>query len=174
VPPARWSRHPAVLAGALGTVLAADLALAKLKLPWLTAGLADEPAHLATALLVYANLPAASREWTAAFAAGAVAPDVDHVPIIPRRHSIRMDEPRPALHTLLAPAVVGAVGVVTRARAREALLGLTAGICAHFLRDLWTGTGLSPVQPASRLDVKGPVHAYHVGVTLLAWRAWRQ
>jgi inner membrane protein len=143
-------------------------------MPWLAGGVADEPAHLATAVLVYANLPAASPEWTAAYATGAVAPDVDHLPLIPTRHRIRSDEPRPALHTLFTPAAVGAAANLTRARAREALLGLAAGICVHFLRDLWTGTGLSPLQPVSRRNVKGPARIYEAAMVLLAWRAWRR
>jgi inner membrane protein len=161
-----------VLAGALATILAADLALARVKMPWLVGGAVDEPAHLATAVLVYANLPAAGPVWTAAFAAGSVAPDVDHVPVIPVRHKLRGDEPRPALHTLATPAVVAVAGAVSRARAREAVLGLAAGICVHFVRDVATGTGIAPLLPLSSRRLKLPVRPYEAAMAVLAWRAW--
>jgi inner membrane protein len=141
-------------------------------LPWLLGGATDEPAHLATAVLVYANLPAAGPEWRAAFTAGAVAPDIDHVPLIPARHNLRGDEPRPPLHTLVTPAAVAAAAGVTPARAREALLGLAAGICAHFVRDVASGTGISPLLPLSRRRLKLSARSYEAAMVLLAWRAW--
>jgi len=139
----------------------------------LVGGLIDEPAHLATALLVQANLENPDPVWAASLVAGSVAPDVDHVPLIPVRHTIKADDPRPALHTLFAPAAVAAAGCFARERTRQALLGLAAGICAHFLRDLATGTGLAVIQPLARRRIRLPRRSYQAAMMLLAWRAWK-
>ena len=133
----------------------------------------DEPAHLATAVLVLANLPPGGPAWTAGFAAGSVAVDADHLPLVPQRHRIRPDGPRPAGHSLLAPAGAAATACFTRGRAREFLLGLAAGTCVHFVRDVATGTGLAPLQPLTRRRVKLPRRAYEVAMALLAARACR-
>jgi inner membrane protein len=151
--------------------MAADFLLDRLEVPWLVGGLIDEPAHLATAVLVKANLRPGGPTWTAGFTTGAVAPDLDHVPLIPRRHKIRDDDPRPAAHTLLTPAATAAAAFFTRAPARELLLGLAAGTCAHFVRDVATGTGLAPLQPLRRRRVRLPRRGYEVMMGLLAVRA---
>ncbi len=153
------------------TLALADLGLRRLKLPWLVGGAIDEPAHLATGALVLANLPANSPAWTAAFAAGCVAVDVDHVPLIPQRKRLPKRTPRPGAHTLLVPAGLAAAAGFTRGRAREALLGLAAGTCTHFLRDVATGTGLQPLRPLSRRAVKLPGAAYAAAIGVLAARA---
>jgi inner membrane protein len=162
-----------VLAAALAVVLIADEALHRLKVPWLVGGVIDETAHFATAVIVHANLPPAPPVSRAAFAVGAVAVDSDHVPLIPRRHKIKKDEPRPALHTLLTPAAIAVAATVSRARAREALLGLEAGTWAHFFRDVGTGTGLPVIQPLARWRLKLPRRCYELATALLAWRAWK-
>jgi inner membrane protein len=162
-----------VLAAALAGILVADEALHRLALPWLLGGLFDEPAHLATAVLVHANLSNADSAWATALAVGSVAPDADHVPLIPVRHKLGKDDPRPALHTLLTPAAVAAAACFTRARAREALGGLAAGICVHFVRDVASGTGLAVIQPLARWRIKLPRRSYQAGMAFLAWRAWR-
>src|SRR5436190_17952 len=93
---------------------ATGLGLDRLDLPWLVAGMADEPAHLATAVLVLANLPGGGPAWSAGYAAGAVAVDTDHLPLIPRRHKLGTSDPRPAAHTLLTPAGVATAAAFTR------------------------------------------------------------
>ena len=132
--------------------------------------MADEPAHLATAVLVLANLPGGGPAWSAGYAAGAVAVDTDHLPLIPRRHKLGTSDPRPAAHTLLTPAGVATAAAFTRPPARELLLGLAAGTCVHFVRDIATGTGLAPLQPLTRRRVKLPRRAYDIAMTLLALR----
>jgi inner membrane protein len=119
---------------------------------------------------VHANLPAEPAS-AAAFAAGAVAPDVDHVPLIPVRHKIGKDDPRPAAHTLLTPAGVAVAGFFLRPRAQEFLAGLVAGVWVHFVRDVATGAGLAPLQPLTRWRVNLPTRAYEAAMALLVWRA---
>ena len=163
-------RRPPVLAAALGTILAADLCLERFELPWLASGLLDEPAHVATAVLALANLPPAPAGWTASYLAGSVAVDADHLPLIPIRHTLRLEDPRPAAHTLLVPAGLGLAARLTRGSAREIVLGAAAGTCAHFLRDLATGSGLAPIQPVASWRIKVPRAAYFVAMSVLAMR----
>ena len=108
----------------------------------------------------------------AGYAAGCVAVDVDHVPLIPMRHRIPKGTPRPAGHTLFLPAGIALAAGSTRGRAREALLGLAAGTCVHFLRDVATGTGLAPFQPLLGWRAKLPASVYGLAMALLAARAW--
>ena len=67
-----------MLAGALLTILGADLILARLNPSWILGGAIDEPAHLATGAIVLANLPPAGPIWSAAYVFGCVAVDADH------------------------------------------------------------------------------------------------
>jgi inner membrane protein len=163
-----------VLATALTTILAADLCIDRLEPPWLLSGLFDEPAHLATAVLVLANLRAPGPAWAAGYAIGSVAVDADHLPLVPVRHTIRRETPRPPAHTLLTPLGVAACAAFGREAARKALLGAAAGTCAHFLRDLATGSGLAPLQPFSRWRAQLPRAGYYALAGLLAARARRQ
>jgi inner membrane protein len=140
---------------------------------WVLGGVLDEPAHLATGLILLANLPPAGRVWTAGYVIGCVAVDVDHVPLLPVRHRTRTEAPRPAAHSLLVPAGLGAVAGFSRGRARETLFGAAAGTCAHFMRDLATGSGLAPLQPLVRWRTKLPRSLYALVMALLAIRAAR-
>ena len=103
-----------------------------------------------------ANLSAAGPAWTAGYAVGSVVVDADHLQLVPRRHRIGKETPRPPAHTLLVPAGLAAAACVTRARAREILLGVAVGTCVHFVRDVATGSGLAPLQPLARRRVKCP------------------
>jgi len=151
----------------------ADACLERLEPSWLVGGILDEPAHLATAVLVLANLPATGPAWRAGYAVGAVAVDADHLPLVPIRHTLRKETPRPPAHTLFVPVALALAARLTRAHAREILLGAAAGTCIHFLRDLGTGTGLVPVQPLVRWRTKAPSKAYELAMALLTARAWR-
>ena len=88
--------------GFLATVVAADWTIRHVQPPWLLVGLLDEPAHAATAGLVLLNLPERSPEFAAGFMAGAVLPDLDHVPLLFSRALPTVDDPRPVTHCLLA------------------------------------------------------------------------
>src|SRR6185312_847010 len=107
--------------------------------PWLVAGLFDHPAHLATGALVHLNLGPRPRAWSAGFAVGSLAPDLDHVPLALRAVKPSLDDQRPLTHCLLAVAPVAALALATRS---EPLAGTTAGMLAHFLRDVGVGTGV--------------------------------
>ena len=86
----------------LAVVAAADLVLSRKRPRWILVGLFDEPAHLATAGVVLANLRPSSNEWAFGFIAGAALPDLDHVPLAVSRVHPNVDDPRPVTHCLLA------------------------------------------------------------------------
>ena len=115
----------AIALASLAAVAAADWKIHKRRPRWILVGLFDEPAHLATAALVLVNLPPRSPRWSAGFMAGALLPDLDHVPLALARVHPDIDDPRPITHCLLALAplaVTGAdrprAGARVRARAR--------------------------------------------------------
>jgi len=162
-----------VLAAALTAIFAADACVDRLELPWLLGGALDEPAHLATALLVLANVPAPAPAWAAGYAAGSVAVDADHLPLVPVHRTITRETPRPPAHTLLAPFGLAAAAAFARPPARQALLGAAAGTCVHFLRDVATGSGLAPLKPLAGFRVRLPRAGYYAAMALLAARAWR-
>jgi hypothetical protein len=105
----------------LATIAVADWVIENVKLPWLAIGLFDEPAHLATAYLLGGDDPV--------FLAGALLPDVDHVPLFFR--DPQRGDPRPKTHSLFAALAAGAVS-----------RRLGAGVLAHFARDLALDPGV--------------------------------
>lgn len=160
----------ALAAGCLATVALADWTIHRRKLPWIVVGLFDEPAHLATAGLVLLNLrPRSEEAWAAGFMAGAVLPDVDHVPLAVSRIHPAIDDPRPFTHCLLlaAPLLVLA-GVLPDEAARDAARGAAAGTLAHFARDLAVGTGVALLRPLTAHHFKVPYPLYAAALAGLA------
>jgi hypothetical protein len=152
----------------LATIAAADLTLHRRKPRWILVGLYDHPAHLATAGLVLANVPRRSRRWTAGFLAGALLPDIDHVPLALRAKHPDVGDPRPVSHCLLAVAPVAAAATVTQS---DRLHGAACGMLAHFLRDVGVGTGVPLLWPGSRRPVRVPYPAYFAICTALVGNA---
>jgi hypothetical protein len=165
--------RPAAL-GFLATVVAADWTIRHVQPPWLLVGLLDEPAHAATAGLVLLNLPERSPEFAAGFMAGAVLPDLDHVPLLFSRTLPTVDDPRPVTHCLLALTPPALLGAASRGRLREYALGAVAGGLAHFARDLAVGTGVALLSPAVRRNLRVPYSIYALALTALAARAMRR
>ena len=158
----------------LAVVAAADLVLSRKRPPWLLVGFFDEPAHLATAGVALANLRPRSNEWALGFIAGAVLPDLDHVPLAVSRVHPSVDDPRPVTHCLLAVSpLFAAAGIQKPGPAREAVAGAAAGTLAHFARDLAVGTGVPLLQPLSERNLKVPYPVYLAGLAALAVRATR-
>jgi membrane-bound metal-dependent hydrolase YbcI (DUF457 family) len=142
--------------------------IARRRPSWLVAGLFDHPAHLATAGLVLLNLGRRPAAWRAGFMAGSLLPDLDHLPLALRKVHPSMDDPRPVTHCLLAVAPIGALGAATGS---VTLAGATAGMLAHFLRDLGVGTGVALLWPASERPLAVPYRAYAAGCLAMAGRA---
>jgi hypothetical protein len=161
-------RRPLAAFGCLATIAVADFVIARRRPRWLVAGLFDHPAHLATAALVHLNVGPRPRAWSAGFMAGALAPDLDHVPLALRRVKPTLDDQRPVTHCLVAVAPVAALAA---ARRSEPLHGTTAGMLAHFVRDLGVGTGVPLLWPAAERHFGIPYAAYAAGCLALAIRA---
>jgi inner membrane protein len=137
--------------GCLATIAVADYVIQRRKPRWIVAGMYDEPAHLATALLL-------RRKPNAAYLAGSLLPDFDHIPLALRLVHPDPGDPRPVTHCLLT---VAPVAVVSREAAK--------GMLAHFVRDLGVGTGVPLLWPFSGRPVRLPYAAYAVLVLATAY-----
>jgi membrane-bound metal-dependent hydrolase YbcI (DUF457 family) len=170
VPPRRdhQSTRGALAISCLATIAAADYTLHRRKPPWLLIGLFDHPAHLATAALLALGAPARPRRWTVAFLAGALLPDVDHIPLALRDQHPSPDDPRPVSHCLLAVAPVAALAGITQS---ERLHGAASGMIAHYARDLGVGSGVPLLWPATRRSMRVPYALYAGACLVLAGRA---
>jgi membrane-bound metal-dependent hydrolase YbcI (DUF457 family) len=156
----------------LGVVAAADLVLSRKRPPWIVVGFFDEPAHVATAGVILANLRPSSAEWAAGFIAGAALPDIDHIPLALSRVHPEIDDPRPVTHCLLAVTpLFAAAQLHPPGRRKEALAGAAAGTLAHFARDLAVGTGVALLQPLTGRSFKVPYPLYVGALAALAARA---
>ena len=124
----------------------ADYLIARRDPPWLVSGLLDEPAHLATGILLGGLNPA--------FLVGTMLPDIDHVPLVFQNPA--PGDPRPKTHSLYAPALAA---LVSRP--------LAAGMLAHLARDLALEPGV-PLFGARHFRV--PYAAYALAMTAVALR----
>jgi hypothetical protein len=131
----------------VATIAVADYVIQRRDPPWLVVGLFDEPAHVATAVLL-------KRRPSRAYVAGALLPDLDHVPLVFGAPS--PGDPRPKTHSI--PSLIPALLV-----SRE----LAAGMLAHYVRDLALDPGL-PLLGGSR-HFRVPYGAYALLVLASAY-----
>jgi inner membrane protein len=137
--------------GCVAVVAVADYVIHRRKPSWLVVGMFDEPAHLATAVLL-------RRRLDATYLAGALLPDLDHVPLALRAVHPDPGDPRPLTHCLLSVVPVAA-------KDRE----VAKGMLAHFVRDLGVGTGVPLLWPLTRRSVRLPYAAYAVLILAAAY-----
>jgi hypothetical protein len=137
--------------GCLATIAVADYVIRRRRPRWIVAGMFDEPAHVATALLLRPTP-------NAAYLAGSLLPDLDHVPLALRLVHPSPSDPRPLTHCLLTVAPVAMSSPDT-----------AAGMLAHFVRDLGVGTGVPLLWPLSRKPFRVPYAAYAVLVLATAY-----
>jgi inner membrane protein len=152
---------------AAAAVVVLDLVAGARSWPIPVLGLLDEPAHLLTAWLVLTAfpglLPVRARWWALL---GAVAIDVDHVPLYLWGALAASPGARPVTHCLLTALVLfGVAAVLPRPRWRAAGVGLSVGVLLHFVRDVATGPGLPLSWPLSSTSVSLP---YAVLLVVLA------
>jgi inner membrane protein len=140
-----------VALGCLGVVALADHVILRRRPRWIVIGMFDEPAHLATALLL-------SEKRTPAYLAGSLLPDLDHVPLALRLVHPDPGDPRPLTHNVLTVVPVAL-------KSREA----AAGMLAHFVRDLGVGTGVPLLWPLTSRRLRVPYAAYAVLVLAAAY-----
>ena len=125
----------------------------------------DEPAHLLTAWLALVALPPRRRPAVPWALLGAVAIDVDHVPLYLWHVGTATESGRPVTHCLLS-VVVFLCGARLVRRARPVLAGLAVGVALHLVRDLATGPGVPLLWPASGASVSVP-HAWYLEVLVV-------
>ncbi|WP_369131723.1 metal-dependent hydrolase [Modestobacter sp. I12A-02662] len=134
----------------------------------------DELAHLATAgLLLTALLPERRgrlRPWALV---GAVAIDIDHVPMYCWDVG-SASSGRPGTHSLAVVLVLLAAGTLSR-RLRVPLCGLALGVLCHLVRDVATGPGVPLLWPLTGTSVSVPYVAHVAVLTSVAMAAafWR-
>jgi inner membrane protein len=110
-------------------------------------GARDEPAHLATSILVLLAVTGPGwmrrhRTVTATTCAASVLIDVDHLPLyVDFPIDVAVAEGRPFTHSL--STIGGLAALAGAVRYRRAILGAAAaGVSLHFVRDIATGPGL--------------------------------
>lgn len=143
-----WSAWCLLWAGgaALALIRVIDWWLSAAPRGLLGRGIADESAHLLTALVLLAAFaPRAPRQLLAGVVVGAVAIDLDHVPLILGSEWLTRETNRPLTHGLLIVACMGAVSLIGPPRWRTIVLGIAIGLIAHFWRDMATSTAGVPL-----------------------------
>ena len=136
-------------------------------------GVLDEPAHLATGILVLlllvALLPAPPPvPFALAALVACVAIDLDHIPQYLGWEGLTEGTPRPYTHSLLTPLVLCALAAVSRGTVRAIALGAALGVCAHLLRDVATASGVALFWPATSEASRISHPAYIVVLVLFA------
>ena len=129
----------------------------------------DEPAHLATALLLLIALIAVHESPPASgFVLGAlvasVVIDLDHLPGYLGWDGLIGDLPRPFTHSLFTVGCLVGAGVVLHAEHRAYALGAAFGVAAHLFRDSATGPGLPLFWPLSAGTVQVAYVVFVIGL----------
>lgn len=177
--PRAWPWWRVLLAGsaALAIVLLIDVWLAGAQRPLLERAIADETGHLLTAVLLLVALPLAlPGRFVAGALLGAVAIDLDHLPLILGSDLLTQQTNRPFTHSLVTVALIAAISFLLPARWRWLGMGLAAGLLAHFWRDLATSTaGVPLLWPWQRFGFTLPYWLYvSVLMGCVAVATWRQ
>jgi hypothetical protein len=145
-------------------------------------GVIDEPAHLATALVVLGTItrfrgspPSPAFTWSMLL--WSVFIDLDHIPEALGTRALTAGTPRPYTHALWLPALLLLAWAVTRflaarqGRPRTAVTGLVLagavwGLAAHFTRDIATAW-MSLWWPVSDYAVNVPYWWYVAALAVL-------
>lgn len=145
----------------------------------ITYGLIDEPAHLATCVIVLLAAAALadgllSRRFVVAALVASVAIDIDHLPGYLGSHLLTGGLARPYTHSLLLVVVPLAFGwASSRPKARQIWFGIALGVSAHLLRDLATGPGVPLLWPASDAVITLPYVVFATSLGLAVMLAMR-
>lgn len=139
-----------------------------------TYALVDEPAHLATCVVLLLAIAAVAGgrlplPFVGAALIATMAIDIDHVPGLLGSHLITGGLPRPYSHGLgTLAALLALAAVLKRGPQRQIALGLAFGVAAHLFRDVATGPGVPLLWPLSDGVVKMPYAVYAASLVALA------
>lgn len=138
------------------TIFLVDVIADRLALPLAVAGVLDEVAHVATAIVV---MTATTRRRTGLFVVGVLvaawAIDIDHVPReVFGWDGLTAGAPRPYTHSLATPLITSVWALCGPRTGREFAVGLAFGLVTHFLRDAATGNGLALFWPLTKRPVE--------------------
>ncbi len=139
-------------------------------------GIVDEPAHLATCLVVLLAVIAISGRrpplpFVVAALIASVAIDVDHLPAYLGWNGLTGTLPRPYSHSLLVVLLLVGFGRVSRRTARQVSYGLALGVATHLFRDLATGPGVPFLWPLTDATFTLPYAVCAVTLALAALAA---
>jgi len=161
---------------ALGVIVGVDLMLGQRPWPLVFDGTLDEAGHLMTAGLLLAALPwsAIGGLWPWALI-GAVAIDIDHVPLYTFAPEFAVDG-RPPTHSMLTVLFLAVLAVAIPA-ARIPLAGLALGVGLHFVRDIATGPGVPLFWPFNDAAIRVPYALYlpvmGAAAAIATWKIFR-
>ncbi|MDQ2786988.1 MAG: metal-dependent hydrolase [Chloroflexota bacterium] len=140
-----FSRQRISLLAVIGIILIvlADAFTTRIRVSQPVDAVFDEPAHIATGLLLLGFLPASLRaryglDGLLGALLGAVLIDIDHLPQEFGHEFLTRGTDRPYPHSLLTLFIVLIVVALLRGAARRLGCGFAFGLAAHFLRDLAT------------------------------------
>lgn len=179
-----FSRQRIPLLAVIGIILIviADAFTTRIRVSQPVDAVFDEPAHIATGLLLLGFLPASFRaryglDGLLGVLLGSVLIDIDHLPQEFGHEFLTRGTDRPYPHSLLTLFIVLVVVALLRGTWRRIGCGFAFGLATHFLRDLAT----------NRVPLGWPLtnHGFHLpyflyaGVMLLAlamvlWRDGRK
>jgi inner membrane protein len=133
----------------------------------------DEPAHLATAVLILLNLRVRDRAFLLAALVSSVAIDIDHLPGELGSDFLTQGTTRPYTHSFAGVIAISALALLlTRRRAIAA--GVATGLLAHLARDVATGSGVALLWPFTDGAAQIPYAVYFVALVGLTARAVAQ
>ena len=179
----RFSRSRIPLLAVIGITLIfiADLCTTRVRVSQPVDAIFDEPAHVATGLLLLGILPLALRmryglDGLLGVLLGSVLIDIDHLPQEFGHEFLTRGTDRPYPHSLLTLLIVLLVAALLSGAGRRSGWGFAFGLAAHFLRDLAT----------NRVPLAWPLtnHGFHLpygfyaaimllALALILWQDWR-
>ncbi len=131
--------------------------------PHAVEGTLDEPAHVATVVIILAALGWRFGQWFVIGAlVGSVAIDLDHIPAYLGADFLTRGTPRPFTHSLTTVLVVVLVALVVRGHWRVVILGFAFGLVGHFFRDMCepAQSGVALFWPISNAGIRLPYMVY--------------
>jgi membrane-bound metal-dependent hydrolase YbcI (DUF457 family) len=157
---------------ALIVVGVADLVteLLPASVPQAVEGTLDEPAHVATVVIILAAFGWRFGRWFVIGAlVGSVAVDLDHIPSYLGVDFLTRGTPRPYTHSLATVLIVGLLALAVRGHWGEALLGAGVGLLAHFFRDMCEPgqAGVALFWPISHEGIRLPYALYAATIVAL-------